>query len=365
MGPGSDLDSYKVYRCASDLIYEWTYDPSRLPSYFVHEAVSALLIPLGGTIATNLGTVGMALLAVGSFLHICRRKEIPHRYWLATLLAFHPIFFVNSNSTIDYVWAVALMLAATSLLIEERPVLAGLVLGLAIGVRLSSVLFVGALGLAHLLTTPREHWMRIIFPAAIAGVTGAVLYVPAFVHVGYSMDFLTYGIGDWGWQGYLGRFVYKNIYFFGLQTTVALLVIGPLALRSWRNLRAVDSTLVATSLICIVVFELLYLKIPLENAYLLPMLPFLIILIGILLRERKNVLIALVALQLSYNFVNINIARPDRPHHAEDATVGLWLESGYVIANTEKRVQLMSVWEIGSDAPGVVDEPAIDRPTDQ
>ena len=39
------------------------------------------------------------------------------------------------------------------------------------------------------------------------------------------MDFLTYSIGEWAWQSYVARFVYKNLYFFGLQTVVVMLVI--------------------------------------------------------------------------------------------------------------------------------------------
>jgi hypothetical protein len=91
-------------------------------------------------------------------------------------------------------------------------------------------------------------------------------------------------------------------------------------------------------MLCIVVFEALFLKVPLENEYLLPMLPFALILIGVLLRDRRKALIGLVCVQLSYAMININLARPDQENHATDATVGLWIEPGYVVHDTRKRL---------------------------
>jgi 4-amino-4-deoxy-L-arabinose transferase-like glycosyltransferase len=337
LGYGADSDAHSVGRAASDLIFEHFYTPSRNPGYFLHESMSALVVPFGGSIATNASSVAMALLAVFCFLHICRHFDIPNRHWLAIMLAFQPLFFVNSNSTIDYVWAIALVLAGACLLIEKRFWLCGVVLGLAVGARLSSIFFVGSIVLGYLVSVGRPGLKRLVVVLGTAGVIAVLLYVPPFVHKGYSMAFFTYSIGDWSWVSHLGRFVYKSLYFVGLQTVVALMLIAPIAFKHRKNLLEYDRGLVVACGTSILAFVALFLKLPIENEYLLPLLPGALILLGMLLRERKNALIALVCVQLSYGLITFNLARPDKPNQAQDVSMGFWVERGYVLEDMRKR----------------------------
>ena len=342
-GFGGDSDSHAVGRTAERLINELQYQPSRYPGYFTHEAFSSLLYFLGGSVGTNFGTLIMSLIAIYFFLLILKTFNIPHRYLLALFMAFQPIYFVNSSCTIDYIWALALLLAGYSVLLKKQTVLGGILFGLAVGARMSSCLFVLAVVIAHFIVGKDDKY-RTLFAGVIAAVTGALLYIPSFIYAGKTMAFFTYYMPDFNLSGYLGRFVYKNIYFLGLQMFIAVIVSMPVIVRGFRkNRKEFDRLPVILSVLIIVFFELLFIKIPLENEYLLPILPFLLILLAIALKYRRKLLIVLFLVQLSFNFVNFNIAQPDVPNQATGARVGFWVEEGYVFKDFQHRLFQMEI----------------------
>jgi hypothetical protein len=91
-------------------------------------------------------------------------------------------------------------------------------------------------------------------------------------------------------------------------------------------------------LLVILFFELLFLKVPLENEYLLPMLPFLLILAGKVFGKRKILLYSLFFLILSYNFINFNFIKVDNENNATYGKIGLFIENGYLLNDIEKRI---------------------------
>jgi hypothetical protein len=343
MGYGSDIDSHGIIQKTSkSLIESHRYVPSRYPGYFVHEIATTALFLLGGSLATNLGTMVMSLLTVYFFIRVCGHHKIPHGHLLSVFLIIQPLYWVASTSTIDYLWALGLLFIGYGLLINKRHIPAGILFGLAIGARLSSVVFVTALLVSYLVAREPDR-IQVLFSAVISAIVGSLMYIPSYIHAGSSLGFLTYFMDEWDWTGYLARFVYKNIYFWGLQTVVALLFITPLIIRGLRgNYEIHYRTVITFSILVIAGFEAMYLKVPLEKAYLLPMLPFALMLLGISLKNHRWIIILLTLVQFSYNFLNINIAKPDIPRHATTATVGLWLEWGYLITDIINRLRMMS-----------------------
>ena len=53
-------------------------------------------------------------------------------------LAFTPQVYINSSNTTDYVWALAFILGSLYFVLLGRPLMAGILLGLAIGSRITS-----------------------------------------------------------------------------------------------------------------------------------------------------------------------------------------------------------------------------------
>ncbi len=339
LGYGADDDAYRIIRTGRVLLEEGRYAGSRNPGYLVPELGSTVLNALGGSVLSNAGTLVLALVALGAFLSIAERLVVPHRFLLAAGLALHPVFWSNATASMDHVWALGFLLAGWLALLDRRWLAAGLLLALAIGSRLTLVLAVGAV-LGWAWWRARDERAGVGQAAAVAGVLGAACYLPSAWEFGWTLGFLEpAGMGGaelWTWTLRLGRWGYKNIYFWGLGGTLALAGIVALGLRSgWPRERR---SLLLLAAVVGLAYEALYLLYPLDMGYLLPMLPFVLLALGVVLAGRRSWLIALVVLVASYNLVSVNLARPDRPFEASDAALGVWVEGGYLWQQTRIRL---------------------------
>jgi hypothetical protein len=338
MGPGSDPDSIRELHSGATLLQHHRYLMSRPPGYFPYELLCGALYAVGGTVATNCASIAMSLVLLDSFLRICERFKVPHRHLLAVTMAIHPVYWTASTSTIDFVWALGCFFVGFRTLLDRRYWIAAAMLGLAIGMRLSSVLLVAPLLTFEIIARPRD--VNLLLSAVLTIAIGAAFYVPAFVASGNSFAFLTYYVGAWSWADYLGRFLYKNVYFWGLPAALFLCGIAPMMLRALIRCERKVWPVVALSLSIVIAFEALFLKVPVQRAYLLPILPFVLILLGIAARGRARILVAFALLLFSYDFVNLNLARADVPDHATRAILGPFVEPGYIISDARMRLNL-------------------------
>ena len=336
MGPGSDPDSIRELRSGAILLWEHRYVLSRPPGYFPYEALCGLLYFLGGMVATNCATVAMSLLLLDSFLGVCERLVVPHRHLMAAAMAIHPIYWAASTSTIDFIWALGCFFVGFRLLLNHRHFGAAAMLGLSVGIRLSSVLMVAPLLISGIIERPRDA--RVWMTAALASAIGVALYLPEFIASGNSFAFLTYYIGEWTWSGHIARFLYKNVYFWGLPTTLFLCAAAPALIRALAAAERRFRATIIMSLAILFGFEALFLKIPVQRAYLLPMLPFALILLALAMRDRPRLLMAITLLIFSYNFVSLNIARADIPDHATRAIMGPFIERGSLLSDVAARL---------------------------
>jgi hypothetical protein len=337
-GPGSDPDSLRELRSGATLLWQHRYILSRPPGYFPYEGLCGVLYALGGSVASNFATVLMSLAALDSFLHICAHFEVPHRYLLTAIMAVHPVYWASSASTIDFLWALGCFLVGFRWWLNDRYFSAAAMLGLAVGIRLSSVFLTGPLLLWALFEKPWS--LRPWGAAALATAIGLALYLPEFISSGNSLSFLTYYPGAWNMQGEIGRFIYKNVYFWGLPATIFLLAIVPMTITGLIGSERKFSPIIVLSVSVVILFEALFLKLPVQRAYLLPMLPFALILLGITLSDRKPWLLAMLLMVFSYNFINLNLARPDIVDHATRAHAGIFIEPGYLLADIGARLKI-------------------------
>jgi len=339
LGYGSDPDSYLVVNTGKTLLVEGKYIPSRYPGYLVHEVATAVLDYVGGAPLANLGTLAMSLCTLRFFMDILEYHNVPHRYLLTLALVTNPIYWVNSTSTIDYVWALGLMLVGYRLFLDQKYVWSGVFLGLAIGTRLSSAIFLIALLCSQ--HAAKETPGRQLMLSSIATVLiGSSLYIPSYIYTGSMLKLF---IGDWSWTEYVSRFLYGNLTFIGPQTYLAVLCTVLLVTRDAKQV--LNSQYRALVLFCtfiIIGYELLFLRAPLENEYLLPLLPFILILLGISMARYRWVIFLWLFLQSSYNFVSIRLLSPDTVGEATGTTVGTFLEWGYLIADIGNRMSLVS-----------------------
>ena len=340
LGYGCDNDTYGVLDTGRIFLADQRYVPSRNPGYLPFEMTIMVLNQLGGSVACNTGTLLCSLIVAGCFLAISRAAAIPGHHLLAVVMGLQPTYWIASTTSMDYLWALALTMIALILVLRRWIILAGILLGLAMGFRLASFIGAGVIFGYAVFTRPCPSAAKLLTGLIAGAAIAAACYIPAFLYAHHTLAFLKPGLGDpslWTLKLTAGRFVYKNIYLFGLAGSAVvwglLLWHIPAVVRETRNSRA---GLVWVSLAFIIGYEALFGRYPVEPSYLLPALPFLFLLTGMVVRNR-TALLTLAATVLIHNIVTLNIAKPDVPNAATNARFGLWVEPGEIVKNVRER----------------------------
>jgi hypothetical protein len=352
-GYGSDVDTFRVLDAGRNFMATADYVPSRRPGYLVFEMAAYGLDQAGGSLLVNLGTLFWGLTAVGCFLRICRRRAWIHAELLALIFAVHPLFWYNASLSNDYIWALGMLMAGFDLIEEERLAWAGVAVGLAAGCRISSVIVTAALLVYAWMLLPQKR-RQVAAAAGIALLTGCLAYVLPWDFSEWRLSFWQVSSGAaelWTPWMQAGRFFYKNLYFWGIPAAAYLIFLLFRTARGYKTWMNPDRLrLVVLSVLVVLGIELLFFRYPIEVEYLLPILPFCLILVGIGLPS-KRLLISFCILVVLYGFINFNIAQPNQPGQASRATTGLWLEPGYILQEMKLRIAL-----IGCDSHACYDE---------
>lgn len=344
LGYGTDVDSYLVIGTARHLRQTLEYLPSRYPGYPVHEFSVLALDALGGAVLANAGSLVMAIVCLVCFRRLCEHFHIEPRAanLLVLAMALHPSFWLSATTTIDYVWALALLLSGLVVMLERRRFVLGSILWwLAIGTRLPTVLACGTLYGYCLWTMPDDR-KAILRSAVIPFAGGLLWYVPSYFAAGQSLAFLEPNMVDdkyWSLPMHVGRFGYKHLVFWGVPAFVLLVALAVRVGVRCRDLVHRESSMHACvlALAMIGIHELLFLKFPIEPEYLLPVIPFVLLIAGLVWGQRRVLLTALVVLVFSANIVSISFARPNVPTKATSAAFGVWIEPGRLIRSGMQR----------------------------
>jgi Glycosyltransferase family 87 len=299
-GYGAETDSYRVALSALHLWRDGEYLPSRLPGYPLHDLLMAPLVRFGDSIATDLATAFAGLAAVLVFARIARAVSVPSRGLAVIAFAFTPFLIVNSVQTKDYIWALAFLLCAYLASIRGRPALAGLLLGLGAGCRITTLLFAAPLLLLYL--DRRALRASVVFGAACAATAFAV-FLP--VTLQYGRGFLAYA------DSYISPdIVIRSIgqYSIGALGAIATLIA---ILLSWRGaLRLLRDSVfdvhVRIWLLTVLIYVLLFLRLPIDIAYLIPIYPFAFLLLA--RAVNRYLLAGVAALILLSGLVDLDIS---------------------------------------------------------
>jgi hypothetical protein len=312
LGYGADPDGARVAVSADYLWRHGEYFPSRLPGYPLFELAAAALYPLGAT-AMNAATLIVSFAGVLLFAALLKRLRIEPKGLLTLTFAFAPMVWINSSVTLDYLWAVTFILAAylalcanaecgmrnaesdeapgvTSALRTPHSALAGLLFGIAIGCRPTAALF--ALPFFVLLARRRQLRPLVLFFAA-AGVTAFIAFLP--ITLRYGTEFLDFFDVRPTWKR-VARTL--GVEAFGLTTAIGLTVV---ALLSWRRLVELPGRLrrdvhLAVAVLAVLLIFMSFMRLPLEEAYLTPALPFALIAVARLLRRPAVIAVCLLVL---------------------------------------------------------------------
>ena len=286
-GYGSDNDSWRNIVAAIHMREAGRYIPSRVPGFPLYEGLLALLAP-GGWIATNLASVVAELAVAILFARLLVRLRVRSPVWPWLALMFGEMFWVRATQTLDYSFGLAFFLACLLALLDRRHLLAGAMLAMAAGCRPTYGLV--NLAVLAMLVARRAPWRAYGAYALTHGLLLILLFVPVLLGPearGLSHHF-TQHAGSHATLSTLIPIVRAGVVsLFGKWGTVVLaLALLAAALRAVRG-RGIHNDLAARSaeardmlafgLAATVAVGGFYLLIPGEGAYLLPLLPVLLI----------------------------------------------------------------------------------------
>jgi hypothetical protein len=321
-GYGIEEDSWGLVVNARQMAASGSYIYSRLPGHPVQEILLAL-IPYGGAFLYNLNSALFSVMAFLFFIRILKHYGIRDYIAAAMALAMTPVFYISSTYTIDYCYAAALILAAYYYMLKEKAVWTGILLGLAIGCRLTSA----AMFLPLVVLIPAmkgRPWKTFFLLCVSTAVTTAIVYTPVVWEYGFAV-IDTYKLP----YPPIPKVLYKgSIGIWGVTGCIALLSAAAFAIinrnRSNSNLNetATPGKLHYSSwTLAILIHVILYIRLPEKSAFMIPALGFIILWVAVLVKTRRAFLIFCILCIISPFIISINLSDSRRGSDYSKAAV--------------------------------------------
>lgn len=140
-GYGKHWDCTKLAWVAQHIAETGEYTMSRLPGHPLQEIACSCVWELG-PIGINGLTALMSVLVVLFIMLIMRHFKIKDDLWVGIAISITPLFFINSVNAKDFIWAMAFSWMAFYALVKRMPLLAGVLLGAAVGCRLTAAVMI-------------------------------------------------------------------------------------------------------------------------------------------------------------------------------------------------------------------------------
>jgi hypothetical protein len=305
-GYGYDNDGWTVAKCGQEILKHGTYVPSRPPGFLFFEFSIGALSLIGGWIVSNSATLFMALGAMFVLYKITENMKVgrTERTILTAALGLFPIYFSTAGISIDFVWGLFFVLASFYWAGERKFAAAGIMTALAIGCRLSNVLFLIPAGYIAWRTERSTVKLLPLFVFGLLG--GAAFYVIQFMREGVA--FAHVYDPYYSHVGILVRTVsaiYKLIFVFfnpvAFAGLIAVFIINARKIFSPANLK--DKYVMAAILAGLLTL-VLYWRLPHDHGYLLPLVPFSLIIVA---RSSRRSLIALLVVFIIADLFTIDI----------------------------------------------------------
>ena len=305
-GFGRDPDSWRMAYSVRLLKTAGEYEVSRPPGFPIPELAYSMA-PKIDPLYLNLLTLLISAVGVYFFLLILRIIESKNKLWAVMAFAFTPVIYINSTNTIDYLWALTFILWGYHSIIKRRYLLAGLCIGIAAGCRMTSV-FMTLPFLVYMWSTGKKpdlkqtaRFLGVIFLMSI------ISYIPVFYFHGLK-TFHTAGTAYPSALQILGRASFKVWGAIGSAAILVSLLYHFVSIRTFKFTFS-DKTrpLLYSSISVLILYSIAFLIFPYEGDYLIPAIPFTIILLDSVLRPRVF-RIAAIALMISPFLLTVELS---------------------------------------------------------
>ncbi len=310
-----EADAWRVANAVINILTSGKYEVSRFPGFPIYEWLSVLTIR-GHWYACNSLMIVIFFISVLVFYKIVKVYSCNYPRSLALVYSLLPSSIVFSAETMDYFLAILFILLCWLFLKKNRTIISAIFMGLAIGTRLTSLIFLlFPLILLFKMYYNRQEVKHSIIKIGLK-ILGYVVLVLAISCICFIANFLTYGLSFLSSSG--AKFEYTNLtlysYFiniftnsyrlFGLMGGIGLIIIFIIFLKNYKTIFQWDS-LNLEILPLILLSLILFLIFPFKEAYLLPVIPPLLIFFA--RNCKKYLFITISLLLLAPNVFNYNI----------------------------------------------------------
>ena len=349
-GYGNDDDTYRMLNTWKTLISEGRYVPSRFQGNLIPELTIGLASEIGGFYLANFISVVLSVSSLFIFYALLLRVTTSLIAALSVLaIASNPFWIIVSTTSMDYIYGAFFFILGLFILLKERPRWAGLLFAAAVSSRLTYGPMVAIAFLLYFPYTQEKLKLRslLIQGFLVFLVASSILYLPVFFASGMSLSFLAIGPdASGGFVGIIARFIYKNIYFWGLPAFVLLIIFltqdrsiyQKIETNPFQKVR-VEKLLFHGALWCIIYNEIMFFRLPHEYAYLLPLLFSVAYLIATSDRIKKTRYLSfLIGLQLLYGLIfNLDVIQTYQKDpvaktiHSDSAKIHASIKEGILI----------------------------------
>lgn len=281
-GCGLDADAWRLVRAAQHISATGHYIVSRFPGYPIPELMYSLLWKQGYAVLNGI-TVLWSAISCAFFMLILRHYHAKNPVFAVAALALTPVFLLNSINCMDYLWGLAFILGSMYYILKNRPAIAGIMFGLSVGCRATSALMF--IPLSMLLLDQKDTCRKqILIFLVTTMLVSIVCYIPCFVT--YGLSFITFYKTRYpSWEIILGNItsdLWGSIGFIALYTVVIIATVHSVFFKSGKivSIPATEKMHVHAWWLSILLYLLTFLRLPYEAEYLLPAVPFVILLLG-------------------------------------------------------------------------------------
>ncbi len=361
-GYGGEEDAWAMRLVTERIATTGQYEVSRFPGHPLQELVYSVIWNRGA-VAYNTLTVFLSTAGIAFFMLALRKLQIKNYLWCGIALAFVPAIYINSTNALDYTWAFAFLMMSLYFLVCSNYWVAGFFIGLAVGCRITSGAMLipfcylalhqsrghGERSRIHARGEINNQVLKNIFKLISATIlTSLILFIP--VINAYGLNFFQYyehfPIPAFAKNFYKGTFAVWGLIGF---VSVIIAVLFSLRKSNLKNDNSHHRKIIYTCLIAILIYCIAFIRLPLKSAFMIPLVPFVILLFAILLTE-KNMKRFSITMIVSSFFLGINLSDPYRAAAASPLSyqttisgqqVSFDLLHGPVIADYLKRKQQM------------------------
>lgn len=337
-GYGADPDAWRVAQSGNLLWTTGLYEPSRWPGYPLYELLAGFFTVAGSAVMSNSASVIASTLLLPVYYRLTQRVGI-RPLLLTVTLAFTPLLWKSSVTTMDYVWSLLALLMSVDQALRSRPRASGFWAGVAAGFRPFNILLT-----IPILVLMAKKRARPAHMAAFVATSMLVLicaYSLPLISIGPMVliaesiaqaKAVTHGPADT-----FALFGYRAVTAAGIPALAAGMVILVSRRRALATMIRSPDPEGAALFAGIISFLFLFLLFPLEREYLLPAVPFVLLVLDRIASttQMRWLMVCIVSLAI----LNIDLAH----HDASRGTPGLNVREGLIVEDWLRRQDILDL----------------------